>query len=757
MKPGDLINAKPLSGKTQPYLAKMLRGGLLAVSLLAAVAILLLWHHSFLASPLWIWLVLGSTAFLSYRSRQVWQQLLWGQKETSNQLALLVNALQVLSTLTSREQVLRAMPELLEQQAEHITVWLPETDRLQLYCSSTPSAVSALEQAVAQRAYVQGSIAYEEETEGFSQMPSTPHRPCWLQRVLAKTMRGPGRQTSPDRQPPSRCMAIPLLEHDEVAAVVCLKRRRDFQPREQVCFDRFAKTVSNRLTWIAEQAEARLLHQLSISLAAAGSVEELAERALVLLASGLNAPHGVILQQQGKQLRTLAQYQAVQTPGEAWSPPTSASERLFWKVYHTGQPVFVDNLAQEGSPLADHHGSLAVHPITLPNMPRARVLLGLAHPQPHRWKPSEQNLLNLACRSISLALEGALARQRLETVLDLSHQAALDNSESLYQQVLDSAVELIPGAEAGSLLVRRGEHFHFKAAVGYELEHLKNITITFTEQDHQQWYGDNLEGWYRGEPRILSNEWASIEAHSVKSSSAGADLAAYTRRIQSNLAIPVLYQGHVLALLNLDNFHDTRAFGQDSLEVARFFVTPVATLLHQAHTRQSLAEAALTDSLTGLANRRAFNAFFDEELALAKRYRHSFSLLLMDLQGFKAINDQLGHALGDEALIRVAEALKRTCRESDGLFRFGGDEFAAVLPYATKEQAVHAAQRYARAIQEFSIRGRVLGVNIGVATYPLDGSDKETLLRVADGCMYAAKERRLSVLQEPGFLLDTPG
>jgi diguanylate cyclase (GGDEF)-like protein len=756
MKPGDLPNTKPLSGKTRPYQAKKPHRGLLAVSLLAAVAaVLLLWHHSFLASPLWIWLVLGSTAFLSYRSRQVWQQLLWGQKETSNQLALLVSALQVLSTLPSRDQVLRAMPELLEQQAERITVWLPQIDRLQLYYSSTPSAASALEQSVAQRAYVQGSIVYEEETEGFSQMPNTPRRPRWLQRVLARITPGPGRQTPPDQQPPSRCMAIPLFEHDEVAAVVCLKRRRDFQPREQVCFDRFAKTVSNRLTWIAEQAEARLLHQLSISLAAAGSVKELAERALVLLASGLNAPHGVILQQQGQQLRTLAQYQAVQTPGAAWSPPTSASERLFWKVYHTGQAVFVDNLAQEGSPLADHHGSLAVHPITLPNMPRARVLLGLAHPQPHRWKPSEQNLLNLACRSISLALEGALARQRLETVLDLSHQAALDNSESLYQQVLNSAVELIPGAEAGSLLVRQGERFHFKAAVGYDLEHLKNIT--FTEQNHQQWYGANLEGWYRGEPRILSNEWASIEAHSVKSSSAEAGLAAYTRRIQSNLAIPVLYQGHVLALLNLDSFHDTRAFGQDSLEVARFFVTPVATLLHQAHTRQSLAEAALTDSLTGLANRRAFNAFFDEELALAKRYRHPFSLLLMDLQGFKAINDQLGHALGDEALVRVAEALKRTCRESDGLFRFGGDEFAAVLPYATEEQALHAAQRYARAIQEIGIRGCTLGVNIGVATYPLDGSDKETLLRMADERMYAAKERRLSVLQEPGFTLDRPG
>lgn len=82
---------------------------------------------------------------------------------------------------------------------------------------------------------------------------------------------------------------------------------------------------------------------------------------------------------------------------------------------------------------------------------------------------------------------------------------------------------------------------------------------------------------------------------------------------------------------------------------------------------------------------------------------------------------------------------------------------SGLQPYATEEQALHAAQRYARAIQEIGIRGCTLGVNIGVATYPLDGSDKETLLRMADERMYAAKERRLSVLQEPGFTLDRPG
>ncbi len=350
----------------------------------------------------------------------------------------------------------------------------------------------------------------------------------------------------------------------------------------------------------------------------------------------------------------------------------------------------------------------------------------------------------MACRSIGLALEGAIARQRLERVLELSHKAALEDSESLYQQVLTSAVELIPGAEAGSLLVRQGERFHFQAVVGYDLESLQGLS--FSEQDHLKWYGQHPAGWYAGEPRILSSEQASIQEHSASSSAGQA--VAHTRRIQSNLAVPVLYQGRVLALLNLDNFHDPQAFGSDSLEVARFFATPVAALLHQAHTRQSLAEAALSDPLTGLANRRAFNKFFDEELARSRRYQQSFALLVLDLQGFKAINDRLGHAFGDEALVRVAQALQKTSRKSDGLFRLGGDEFAAILPRTTADRAMHVAQRYAKAVQAIRIEGVPLGVNIGLAVYPQDGSSKEDLLRLADQRMYAAKAQRVSILSQ---------
>ncbi|WP_243455319.1 diguanylate cyclase [Meiothermus sp. CFH 77666] len=626
--------------------------------------------------------------------------------------------------MPSREQVLNTIPELLAQQEGLVTVWLPDQSGLRLHKATGQWKPDPFEQAAIYEAYRQGSSATSKETEI-------------------------GRRRFSYRQK-SYCnnLAIPLCERDEVVAILNLRRYRAFQPREQACFEHFARTISNRLSWIAEQAEIQLLNQLSASLASAHSIQGVVDRAMVLLVSALGMQQGVILQQLGSSLRPLGHYDATANQSMVGGLESILTENpLFWEVHRSGRPIFINDLTQEASSIgsmAGRIGSLVIHPIALPDTPRTRVMLCLAHSEPRWWRQSEQELLALACRSVGLALEGAIARKRLEKVLELSGQAALSNSENLYQQVLDAAVELIPGAEAGSLLVRKGERFYFEATVGYDLESLRGIT--FREEEHLVWYGGDLEGWQKGEARILSNEWTSIRNESVKSSSSEPTLRAYTERIQSNLAIPILYQGNVLALLNLDNFHGVHAFGKDSLEAARFFVTPVATLLHEAHTRQCLKEAAMTDSLTGLANRRAFNSYFDEELIRSKRYHQPFTLLLLDLQGFKTINDRLGHAFGDEALVRVAHALQQESRESDGLFRLGGDEFAALLPHTPAEQAIHVAKRYVNAIQAISLQGLGLSANIGLAAYPEDGTEKEALMHIADEWMYAAKEQAVGLV-----------
>jgi diguanylate cyclase (GGDEF)-like protein len=153
-----------------------------------------------------------------------------------------------------------------------------------------------------------------------------------------------------------------------------------------------------------------------------------------------------------------------------------------------------------------------------------------------------------------------------------------------------------------------------------------------------------------------------------------------------------------------------------------------------------LDEAAKTDPLTGLSNRRAFDALFDEELYRAKRLKLPLTLMLVDLDGLKGINDAHGHAAGDSALKCVAEVL-RANRRTDRCARLGGDEFAVLLPATAGTAAVQVAQRVC---EELRTRGGCdfpVTLSLGIATTPQDGETTDELYRAADSALYAAKRR----------------
>ncbi|EIC19364.1 diguanylate cyclase (GGDEF) domain-containing protein [Thiorhodovibrio frisius] len=157
-------------------------------------------------------------------------------------------------------------------------------------------------------------------------------------------------------------------------------------------------------------------------------------------------------------------------------------------------------------------------------------------------------------------------------------------------------------------------------------------------------------------------------------------------------------------------------------------------------------EMAHTDALTGLLNRRGFVPRFELELHRAKRYEHHLALIAVDLNGFKAINDDCGHAAGDHCLAGVADAVSNMLREEAVLARVGGDEFLAVVPnLAPTDKAQEIAERIAAAVASVAINcgddERFVTASIGVAIYPLDGADIAQLERVADQRMYDTKAR----------------
>jgi two-component system cell cycle response regulator len=156
-----------------------------------------------------------------------------------------------------------------------------------------------------------------------------------------------------------------------------------------------------------------------------------------------------------------------------------------------------------------------------------------------------------------------------------------------------------------------------------------------------------------------------------------------------------------------------------------------------------LAALSQTDALTGLPNRRALSEHIREELQRARRYRTPMSLLLIDVDGLKQVNDTDGHAAGDRVIGTVALAIRHTLRESDFGARWGGDEFGIVAPNTTSEAARVSAERLVNQVRsERDEHGRSPTVSVGIATFDPNRSkhaDVESLARAADAALYAAK------------------
>ena len=159
-----------------------------------------------------------------------------------------------------------------------------------------------------------------------------------------------------------------------------------------------------------------------------------------------------------------------------------------------------------------------------------------------------------------------------------------------------------------------------------------------------------------------------------------------------------------------------------------------------------LVEVALLDPLTGLGNRRAFDARLAEEVSRASRYKSALSLAMVDLDGFKEINDRHGHMAGDTVLVRVGLLLKEVMRASDIVTRYGGDEFAIILPDTGKTEAWLAAEKLRSALIDLQIElagGHVVGVtgSTGLAGFSEANQTPEGLLEAADSALYRAKHR----------------
>ena len=248
--------------------------------------------------------------------------------------------------------------------------------------------------------------------------------------------------------------------------------------------------------------------------------------------------------------------------------------------------------------------------------------------------------------------------------------------------------------------------------------------------------GEGLSGWVAQNNKPILNGNPSVEPGYLK------DPTKYTT-LQSALAVPLQGAQGVVAVTALYRSRPD-AFTRDELRILRTATSKLGLTIENALKYQRAESSATTDYLTSLPNARSLFLHLDEEISRCKRCDASLAVLLLDLDGFKLVNDRFGHLEGNNLLRMFAVAVKEACRKYDYAARIGGDEFVIVAPGLAPDRISEMTGRLQLMATEVgrAICGEaVLSVSIGTAVYPTDGGDAEELLSAADQSMYAVKNQ----------------
>jgi diguanylate cyclase (GGDEF)-like protein len=219
------------------------------------------------------------------------------------------------------------------------------------------------------------------------------------------------------------------------------------------------------------------------------------------------------------------------------------------------------------------------------------------------------------------------------------------------------------------------------------------------------------------------------------------DYVGWFADVKSELCLPLISFGESLGVLAL---YSTKEDGFETIELGA--LESVADIcgaaIQNAIHFEKVRHLAYRDGLTGVFNRRYFEMRVVQELERASRYGSRMSLMMIDLDEFKGLNDQFGHEMGDTVLQQVCGVFVQQLRKTDVICRFGGDEFAVLLPETTAENSHGKAQKLRAAIAGLQLPGlaRAISISIGLACCPDDGRTRDDLLKAADDALYRAKE-----------------
>jgi diguanylate cyclase (GGDEF)-like protein len=380
--------------------------------------------------------------------------------------------------------------------------------------------------------------------------------------------------------------------------------------------------------------------------------------------------------------------------------------------------------------------SLLALPLIADNQKLGMALI--SYQAEHIFSPQEISAGEQAARQMALAI----AKGRALTIVQYRAQelealqkatAALLSTldlEKLLGQILDAAISAIPTAHRGSLhlLARDTGQLQVRAIQGYTDARIRALSRAAADSHITRAVRERRPQLVRSSPAEKVNG----------AGEAGSEV----REVVSAIIAPLILAEDTLGAISLESYR-ANAFTPADLQLLVSFAATATTALQNAQLHAEVQKQAITDTLTGLYNRRGFNELGRREVERALRFGRPLTALMLDIDYFKNVNDLYGHLVGDKVLIGMSSRFLQELRQIDLLGRYGGDEFVALLPETDLPNALSVAERLRKVVDGATFASSALPVKItlsaGVASLGTDVKDLTTLVQKADAALYEAK------------------
>jgi len=459
-------------------------------------------------------------------------------------------------------------------------------------------------------------------------------------------------------------------------------------------------------------------------------LDEVLERILDTVRDYFNLDNGTILllDKKTKELHVKSHFGCIQAPRDLRIP---LGKGLTGTAAKVKRPIYSPDVSKDRRYLKVTNGTRCE--VAIPLLVRDEVVgvLDIQKDVIDGFDRETIDLLTLFSTQASIAIQNAQLysreqrrTQQLEAINAVAKETrALLKPEELFPAICNLILQYFPVDHAIVLTVER-KKLVLRAHKG-KLKEL--VTLGFELPQNSGISGHALA---EGHTIVVPNRAKSHAGY----------VAAF-QETQAEICIPLVSLGQKIGVLALENAAPD-SFRDEDIQALEAVADICADAIHNALSFKKAEEMADTDGLTGIYNRRHLEKRMIAEIDRLSRYEHGMAVLMIDIDYFKNLNDEFGHILGDEVLRHISALFSKHIRKADVLCRYGGEEFAVLLPETVGEKAMKAAEKLRGFVENFHFPGlnRPLTISIGVADFPEHGTNRDELFKAADAALYAAKE-----------------